>query len=170
MNSKGFTLVELIVSIAIVGILVVMINIRLDTVRANDRNAKRLSDLLYISTALEMYYDDNDEYPQGCLGTSPSGHGSDFGDCDTNYITNLINYIDPLPIDPSGDDQYGYTYQVSEDGQNYKLRNWRTVERITVDRDHAFAKCAPHCTDAHCDNSRAQKSFAIYTSGYACVQ
>ena len=63
MNKKGFTLIELIVVIAIIGTLTGLIVNNLNDARARARDAKRKQDLGSFKTALRLYYNDNQTYP-----------------------------------------------------------------------------------------------------------
>ena len=56
MNKKGFTLIELLVVIAIIGLLSTLAVVALGSARLKARDAKRVSDLKQIQTALELYY------------------------------------------------------------------------------------------------------------------
>ncbi|MFT5179891.1 MAG: prepilin-type N-terminal cleavage/methylation domain-containing protein [Candidatus Paceibacteria bacterium] len=71
-NKKGFTLIELLVVIAIIGLLSSVVLASLNTARARGNDAKRLSEMRSIMTALELYYNDNGRYPNsdyaGCGG------------------------------------------------------------------------------------------------------
>ena len=62
-NKKGFTLIELLVVIAIIGLLSTLSILALNSARARARDAKRISDIKQIQTALEMYYNDAGDYP-----------------------------------------------------------------------------------------------------------
>ena len=62
-NKKGFTLIELLVVIAIIGILSTLSVLALNSARARARDAKRISDVRQIQTALEMYYNEYNTYP-----------------------------------------------------------------------------------------------------------
>lgn len=62
-NKKGFTLIELLVVIAIIGLLSVLSVVALGSARKKANDAKRLSDIKQVQTALELYYTDNNEYP-----------------------------------------------------------------------------------------------------------
>lgn len=63
MNKKGFTLIELLVVIAIIGLLSTLSVLALNSARARSRDAKRITDIKQIQTALEMYYNDAGYYP-----------------------------------------------------------------------------------------------------------
>jgi type II secretion system protein G len=63
LTQKGFTLIELLVVIAIIGILSAVVLVSLNSARAKSRDARRLSDVRQIMTALEIYYNDNGAYP-----------------------------------------------------------------------------------------------------------
>jgi prepilin-type N-terminal cleavage/methylation domain-containing protein len=67
---KGFTLVELLVIIAIIGILATVIIVSLASARARARDASKISDLTTVSSALQLYYADKHVYPV------PSGSNS----------------------------------------------------------------------------------------------
>ena len=53
MKQKGFTLIELLVVIAIIGMLVSIVLVALGPARARGRDARRISDVRQMSTALE---------------------------------------------------------------------------------------------------------------------
>ncbi|MCX6792878.1 MAG: prepilin-type N-terminal cleavage/methylation domain-containing protein [Candidatus Falkowbacteria bacterium] len=62
-KKSGFTLIELLVVIAIIGVLSTMAIIALGNARTKARDSRRLADIKQISTALELYYSDNNTYP-----------------------------------------------------------------------------------------------------------
>ncbi|MFA4936787.1 MAG: type II secretion system protein [Patescibacteria group bacterium] len=62
-NHKGFTLIELLVVIAIIAILSTLAVVALGNARQKSRDAKRVSDVKQISTALELYFGDVSGYP-----------------------------------------------------------------------------------------------------------
>lgn len=124
---QGFTLVELLVVISIIGLLSAIVLVSLNDSRASARDAKRIGDMRQLLTALEFYYNDFNAYPGstasygesngGCGGWDSSNHD---GDGDGN------SFIDPLkdqgivaavPMDPQDDlsggcggyDYYRYT-------------------------------------------------------------
>ncbi|MDP3995204.1 MAG: type II secretion system protein [bacterium] len=68
-NNKGFTLIELLVVIAIIGLLSTLAVVALNNARAKGRDAKRVSDIKTIQTALELYFADKNTYPVVASGT-----------------------------------------------------------------------------------------------------
>ncbi len=61
--TAGFTLVEVVVVIAIIAILTVIIFPSVNNIRAKNRDAERVSDIATIQIGLSMYYSKNGVYP-----------------------------------------------------------------------------------------------------------
>ena len=72
-ESKGFSLIELLVVISIIGILIALSAFGLKNARESSRDARRKSDLETIRSALELYKSDKGAYPDSLnkLGDSP---------------------------------------------------------------------------------------------------
>ncbi|HAU07636.1 MAG: hypothetical protein A2568_01155 [Candidatus Yanofskybacteria bacterium RIFOXYD1_FULL_44_17] len=118
--SKGFTLVELLVVIAIIGVLSTMLLLQLGTARAKARDAKRVTDVNQIRTAVEMFFDDNGgRYPS----TIDSGTDKDI----------LVKYMtsNTLPTDPISGGPYGYSSygRVATPIKAYKFHLYAELER-----------------------------------------
>lgn len=64
--SSGFTLLELLVVISIIGILVAMGTVAFSTAQRKARDSKRRSDMQQIQKAFEQYYADNGTYAATC--------------------------------------------------------------------------------------------------------
>lgn len=63
-NQKGFTIIELLIVIVVIGILAAITAIALGGANARARDAKRESDVKSLQTALEAYYTiGNSQYP-----------------------------------------------------------------------------------------------------------
>ncbi len=101
---KGFTLIELLVVIAIIALLSTLAVVALGSARQKSRDAKRLSDIKQIQTALELYFTDQNGYPAGsglvlgstnavCLG---AGGFAAAGACTGTTYMGLVP-ANPLP-------------------------------------------------------------------------
>lgn len=64
-NQKGFTIIELLVVIVIIGILVALALPQLFAAQARGRDADRKNDMKNLQQKLETYFNDNDAYPEG---------------------------------------------------------------------------------------------------------
>lgn len=60
---KGFTLIELLVVIAIIGVLSTLAVYSTNIARQRSRDAKRITDISQLQTALELYFADEQGYP-----------------------------------------------------------------------------------------------------------
>src|SRR3989344_8734720 len=99
---RGFTLVELLVVITIIGVLLGGTTFVFNNARQKGRDTERKQDLHSISGALALYYQDNKQYPPLDLGNTQTDFIS--GDIPvgaTDWIPDLVpTYIKKLPIDP----------------------------------------------------------------------
>ena len=124
MKSKGFTIIELIVVIAIVAVLATIIITSVNQFQTKGRDAKRIADLNQMQKALEMYKIDNGKYPSsgsaGCTGGGTSWCYS-ANTTEWNLLgTILKNYMGIIPKDPvntgggsnplDGTKYYNYAY------------------------------------------------------------
>ncbi len=98
---RGFTLIELLVVIAIIGLLSSVVLASLNRVRQKARDAQRVSNLTQIRTALELYYTDNNSYPNPGWGWR--SECATWGNLSpSNVIPGLVpTYIPSFPADPS---------------------------------------------------------------------
>lgn len=101
---RGFTLLELLIAIAILGLLASIISAPITATRQRSRDAKRIEDFRVIRDALEMYQNDHGVYPPVNCGWNCDGY---YYSCVTgganawsNLITYLAPYISDLPVDP----------------------------------------------------------------------
>lgn len=99
-QNKGFTFIELLTIIFIIGVLAAMILINLRSARAKARDAQRKSDAKAMQTALEMYADDNNKYASGKI-RAVSYSPAQSGDPEWAVVEQTYSqYIYPLPKDP----------------------------------------------------------------------
>ncbi len=85
---RGFTLIELMIVIVILGILMGTILPRLTGAQSRARDTARIADLNNISQALEVYFSDSGEYPTAtCVGDGAGINCLDAKNCDTDGST-----------------------------------------------------------------------------------
>ena len=104
-SKQGFTLIEIVVVMAIIAVLTSIIVGGFRTSQARGRDAQRKSDLKQISNALELYHSDYNRYPAAIV------FGSELTDGKTSYMKEV-------PEDPGG---AAYVYAVSLSGNKYQL-------------------------------------------------
>jgi prepilin-type N-terminal cleavage/methylation domain-containing protein len=83
--ARGFTIIELLVVISVIGILATITLVGFNRYQADSRDAQRSSQATILAEALEKYYDKNGEYPS-CTAVTDVG---------TNVVTNVLVGTDP---------------------------------------------------------------------------
>ena len=96
---SGFTLLELLIVMAIIGVLASIGIATYGTVQSKARDARRKSDLENVARALEMYRNDEGEYP-----TAFSFTGGSF--LNPNHIDTI--YMQSTPVESRGGHAYFY--------------------------------------------------------------
>jgi prepilin-type N-terminal cleavage/methylation domain-containing protein len=101
MQKRGFTLIELLVVISIIGLLSSVVLASLNSARVKANDARRISDLQQLQTALGFYYDDNGSYPV-CMSYSVWNPVTWFNPVPSCLYSALVpKYIGGLPRDPT---------------------------------------------------------------------
>lgn len=156
-RSIGFTLIEVMVVVTIVGILSAVIFANFSKSSGVSRDAQRQADLRILQTAIELYKNENGRYPAGCNGVGGwSGQAGTSYACasGSQYIVGLApKYIGSLPLDPKlNGATSGYVYTVNTEGTVYKLMAKNTVESQIVDYAHELKSCdATNSSTGMCD-------------------
>ena len=121
-KQAAFTLVELIIAMAIIAILTGLTIRYFGTVQNKTRDSRRKQDIQAIASALEMYYNDFDHYPyaQGGLMMGCGENAAEacqWGDVFQNTSNGTL-YMAEIPKDPGGAQ---YFYLAAAQGENYQL-------------------------------------------------
>lgn len=144
-QEAGFTLIELLVVISIIGILSSFSVVALNSARIKARDALRKGDMAQLRTALNMYYDDNFQYPE-CdsanwdpnwdesagddpMGSSPANGASCYNTVLSPFLSGGSRPIMPImPKDPKNktndenvDSTFLYRYISNSDGTQYAI-------------------------------------------------
>ncbi|MCX6816558.1 MAG: prepilin-type N-terminal cleavage/methylation domain-containing protein [Candidatus Beckwithbacteria bacterium] len=139
MKKTGFTLVELLVSITILGILASIGLGVFTSAQIKSRDARRKSNLDQISKALEMYFNDYKEYPDSDTGNIS---GFTWGTSSFQDTKGTV-YMVKLPKDPVS----GYTYYyaaIPTAGINTKFQLYAHLEN-TQDPSIITPSGSPNC-------------------------
>lgn len=148
MNSskKGFTLVELLVVMGIIGILASLAVGNFRTTQMRGRDAQRKSDLKQISNALELFYADYGRYPTvssgkmlACNYVPATGSGTVCNWGASSFSDGKTVYFKLLPADPSSGRTYTYNIVAGSNNQKYQL--FARLEN-TQDQDCISNNCA----------------------------
>jgi len=116
---KGFTIVELVVVIAVIGILAAITTVSYNGFQAKARDAKRLNNVQIITDALQAY--------QLKVGSYPTASGNGSGGWETSSINpgqflqtlKTSGYLPTVPVDPintAGKEFYYYRYPAGNYG------------------------------------------------------
>ncbi len=122
-KKNGFTMIELLVVIVIIGILSTIGLGSFMSSQQKARDSRRKTDLRAISDALELYYNDFGKYPNddglgnfvGC-GTEAKSSACSSGQIWSNSTNGTI-YMVQVPQDPNG----GRYLYVSSGGASYQI-------------------------------------------------
>lgn len=92
-------------------------------VRTKARTARSIQELKQLTTALGLYYNSYESYPNSQGGAGPwDGLYSCFGDSTTNWIPGLVpTFMGSLPREPRGINDCDKQYIYNSNGQDYKL-------------------------------------------------
>ena len=155
-KKQGFTLIEILVVIAIIAILVAFISSNFLGARQRAKDVKVKAEFRQVKNALRLYYNDYNIYPgpsttatntfNGCKSGSPpgddclaecSGVFASGATCSTDVYMKLL----PPPSD------YAWYYQQRNSGNDFCM--WSTLENVS---DPEIAKSHLRC-DAICPSS-----------------
>ena len=121
-KKSGFTLVELLVVVAIIGLLAGLVTANVGSARAKARDAARQADLRSMQTAIELAVASTGILP-GLTNNGTGGGGTTFLSNANNvnqnqWIPSLApNYLARVPTDPRNDSIYFYRYVTGSGNQ-----------------------------------------------------
>ena len=110
-QKQGFTLIEILIVVAIIAILASVVLIGLGPTQQAGRDARRLSDLRETQNALELYYNAKGTYPAVATWSALSAA----------IVAANIGITQPLPNDPTNSGVYVYEYSVNGTDSAYVI-------------------------------------------------
>ena len=148
--NKGFTLVELLVVMAILGVLVTLVASGFRTAQMRGRDAQRKSDLKQLANSLELLYSDYNEYPAAIsnqIGACPfvSGAGTACAWGVSEMTDNKTVYFKEVPADPSRFQVY--FYRVPDTAQ----QKFQLFARLENSQDADIITTPYSCGDELCN-------------------
>ena len=173
-RSLGFTLVELMVVISVIGILSSIVYANFGSARASARDDIRKSALKEVQLAIVLYKAQYGNYPpSGCsagsnvwTGPGPVGTFPNGVTCDM-YIAGLLpDFIAQLPLDPNRENEPGIGYYYQSDGVSYKLLSNAIEKKFIASYLDDYARCIGQgggCAAV----TPPTAEYAVYSSGGA---
>ena len=105
---KGFSLIELMVVIAIIAILTAIITSNFTQSKAKARDAKRVSDIAQLQLSLALFFDRCNRYPESDGTTAITTDLTDTDHCPSGIT--LGTYMSVIPTPPPGSTISYYKY------------------------------------------------------------
>lgn len=131
-KNKGFTLVELMIVIAVLSVLLGMVLIAIDPQKVieDTKDSRARAEMNQLKTALQLYFNDNNAYPEGTC----NGDG-----CRTGILATALvpTYIKALPDVVGGSFEFFYQGETADYDAGINLNN------AVNDDNNTVAKCRP---------------------------
>lgn len=137
-KSDGFTIVELLIVIVVIGLLAAITIVAYGGVQEKANNVRKMNDIQSVAKAIELYKSQNDIYP--VTGTTASDVLSDsncsVGTKQSQWVPGLVpEFIRSLPQSdgkqPNGSNSGCYKYW--SNGTHFIVSAWVAAEGNTVD-------------------------------------
>lgn len=120
-SEKGFTLIEVLIVVAIIGILASVVLVGLGPVQRQGRDARRISDLRQVQNGLELFFNKRGVYPS-----------ANTWDALKAEIAEATIGVSNIPDDPKPGSHYLY----ASDGSRYVLgATLEDMENPNLDQD-----------------------------------
>ena len=95
LNGRGFTLVELLIVIVVIGILALIVITTYSGIQAKARNAKRQTDIQSLQTQVEAFFSQNSYYPSLTDMNNASWRATNMKSLDANALVDPSSTCNP---------------------------------------------------------------------------
>lgn len=144
-DTRGFTLLELLIVIAIIGLLSAVVLMSLDESRERGRDANRASQVQEFIKAAELYFTDNGVYPDDGVADNTYNYMSAPGV--DGFVSDEGGYLSRIPDDPLYSDvNEGYQYCSSSDGDSFTI----LVHAESGNGDFCYVSRGPDTPSSYC--------------------
>jgi type II secretory pathway pseudopilin PulG len=148
-RNQGFSIVELVVIVAVLAVLAGVLVPRVSNQMAFSRDERRLADMNRVRHAIDQFYADKGYYP-------PADQNTSYGGWDVSHDSTFIQalakegYLEQDARDPVNDETYHYRYFVYEKGSygckgttRFYVLGIRNFENLSfAERNAGFFECA----------------------------
>ena len=153
MKRHAFTLIELLLVIALLAILALLMMGNFNTSLKRGRDAQRKNDLSALQKALESYYEDNKTYPTS----------TDIFNKELSYVsfgTNKTTYMIKTPQDPISKYTYIYAPEPPVNGKSSYYYLYSYLEN-SLDAGSGVSQTG-YSTGAKCDSAKTTLNCLYY--------
>jgi prepilin-type N-terminal cleavage/methylation domain-containing protein len=155
LKARGFTIIELLIVIAIIGILTAIVVSNFSGPKSKARDAKRISDLGTIQLAVSLYFDRCKQFPSAI--TNPTSSIV----CPSNNTVDLGDYISTVPTAPAPG---SYVYDVNSAKTDYilqaTLESYNDILKDDVDGSVVLT-ATTDCGTANNGQATAERSYCL---------
>jgi len=176
-RNRGFTLIEIVVVIAIIGILASVVIMNINEVKKKARDTQRESDLAQLQLALRLYFEVHGTYRVNGGGWGGEGNGwTSYTNSDDSYPKSIVQVLyeegylaSPDLKDPLDTTYGGYMiYICDQDARgNYLAYSLSATKEnvVSSELDYATRVCNGNTTND--PNNRDNSIVRIYGKNYA---
>ena len=115
-KSKGFTIVELLIVIVVIGILATLVIVTFTGIQQKARDSKRKTDIGAVQAALESYYSSNNTYPTSADLNSAAWRSTNMKGFDSNALQDPKGSAATVVADSTTPTATQYAYNVTPTG------------------------------------------------------